>query len=563
MTIEQYWIIMAKQWKLVVVCFILVGLGTYIGTKLMVPLYQATALVQVSVQTQNNQADYNSLLASDQLVQTEAQLAVSDPVLRAVATHYHGMTAERLTSEVTATAKLNTQLFQIDVLDASPTRGAAIATDVATTLISQQLQVLRQNNLLAQQQLQQNLTSTQSQIDATTAQIASDSSRGYQANLGTLRTRLSRLQQYNSQWEISLAQLELVQAQSGNFLRIAQAAQPGLNPVRPNLLLNTGIGFLAGAFLGVLLAIMFELLNTRVRTPEELSQVLNWPVLATVWRTNASRKEEVINPDGQSVNSESYRILRTNVGFSAIDKPLRSLLVTSSLPKDGKSVIASNLAIFMAKAGKNTLLIDADLRRPTLHEKFALPAEKLGLSNVIMALSMSTNRYSPSLPAGTTDTQSFSLDPYVHSVGIPNLRIMPSGPLPPNPTELLDSKAMDRLFSAIAVYGAEIVIFDTPPIIGLSDASILASKVDGVLIVADITRANKKNLKQVKMLLTQAGAHVLGCVVNKEHHNHNKSPYSYYYQSNEQKMHNDSGKADEHSSVMLADALNHGEKQLR
>src|SRR5205807_7573447 len=109
-----------------------------------------------------------------------------------------------------------------------------------------------------------------------------------------------------------------------------------------------------------------------------------------------------------------------------------------------------------------------------------------------------------------------SLDPYMHSVGIPNLLVMPSGPLPPNPPELLDSKAMERLFTKIEDSGAEIVIIDTPPLLGLSDTSILVPKVDGTIVVVDITRTNKKHLRQLKAILTKAGSHVLGCVVNKQ-----------------------------------------------
>ncbi len=276
-----------------------------------------------------------------------------------------------------------------------------------------------------------------------------------------------------------------------------------------------------------------------VRTTEALAQLMGFPVLATVWRANSSNREDVINPTGHNANNESYRILRTNIGFSGIDKPLRSIMVTSAMPRDGKSVVAANLAIFMAKAGKNTLIIDADLRRPTVHEKFNLPGDKMGLSNAILALSSpaanqvtSQQFHSPTSPvrsAGAQTITNLALDPFVHAVGIPNLRVMPSGPLPPNPSELLDSKAMERLFTIIESSGAEVVIFDTPPLLGLSDASILASKVDGVLFVADITRANKKNLKQVKEQLVQVGAHVLGCVANKQRRGRSDKSDSYYY----------------------------------
>src|SRR5437868_15332748 len=106
MTLERYWTLLIKQWKLIVTCFVLVGLGTYIGSRLMTPLYQSSALVQVAISSGNSQADYSNLLASEQLVQTESQLAVSDPVLREVASHYKWLTVEQLSKEVTSSVRL-------------------------------------------------------------------------------------------------------------------------------------------------------------------------------------------------------------------------------------------------------------------------------------------------------------------------------------------------------------------------------------------------------------------------------------------------------------------------
>jgi len=209
---------------------------------------------------------------------------------------------------------------------------------------------------------------------------------------------------------------------------------------------------LVGALLGIVLAVLFEQLDTRVRTPEALTQLFDWTVLATIWR--ASAKEEIINPTGRGAYSEAYRILRTNIGFSGIDEPLHSLMVTSALPRDGKSVIATNLAIFMARAGKTTLLVDADLRRPRIHDLFGLAPDKMGLSNAILAFSMPSvpntpTYHMPRVPKSPTFQQSLattsqgldvltttnvSLGPFVHSVDTPNLWVMPTGPLPPNPS---------------------------------------------------------------------------------------------------------------------------------
>jgi len=540
MTFIHYWTILVKQWRIIILCFVLVGLGTYIGSKLQKPLYQSSALVQVVLRSSNNQSsDYTSLLASNQLVQTESQLAVSDPVLREVASHYNGLTVEELSKEVTTSVKLNTQLFEIDVLNPSPIRAATLANDVAATLIKRQIQAAQQVNNRSQQQIQQDLNSTQRQIDTITSQVATLKAQpDKQSQIAVLQTKLTGLQQHYNQWDTLLAQLVFTQSQNGDFLQVAQAAQPGITPVRPQILLNTAVGLILGLFLGMVLAILFEQVDTRVRTPEALADLLGWPILATVWRVDSAKKESIINPSGNSANAEAYRILRTNIGFSGIDKPLHSLVVTSAFPNDGKSTIAANLAIFMAKAGKNTILVDADLRRPTLQEKFGLPADKLGLSNAVLAFSLqdrpttSSNhlmRATSLQPMDALSTTNLSLQPFLHPVEMPNLWVMPAGPLPPNPSELLDSKAMDRLLLALTNCGAEIVIFDTSPLLGLSDASILVSKTDATLVVTDIARAKKGNLKQIKAVLAQAGANVLGSVVNKQPHKRTDSAYSYYY----------------------------------
>jgi len=461
MTIEKFLTIVVKRWWLVLLCFLTVGAGAYSGSMLMIPLYQSAALIQIAVRSSNNQGDYySSLLASEQLVQTEATLATSDPVLREVASHYPEMTVEQLSREVTAAPRLNTQLFEIDVQNPSPMQAATLANDVATTLIEQQTQVFQQNAV-----------------------------------------------------------------QGAVYLLVVQPAQPNFSPAQPHVLLNSAGGLVTGLLLGMLFAVLLGLLDTRVRTPEALTQLLGWPVLATIWRARSDR--EVFNPKRNNANFEAYRTLRTHIGFATIDKPVHTLVVTSATLRDGKSVVAANLAIFMARAGKKTLLIDADLRHPVQGDLFSIPVDSTGLSNAIGACS---------IPA----TARRSLDPFIHAVHISNLCVMPSGPLPLNPSELLDSKAMQYLIQALSNCGAEIVIFDTPPIPGLSDASIMASKVDGTLVVVDITRARKESLKQVKALLAQAGTRVLGCVINKQRRSRKNTIYSYSYGTDERKEENHS-----------------------
>lgn len=535
MTFAQYWAILIKQWKLIVICFVVVGSGSYAMSKLMTPLYQSSVLVEVAIRTVNNQADYNSLLASDQLVQTESQLATSDPVLREVASHNPGLSPDQLLKQMTSSPRPNTQLFDINVLDPNRDRAAALANDIAATLIKQQLQLTQQDNNRAQQQLQQDINSTLRQIDVLTARIASlQAQKGTLAQIAPLQAQLNGLQLHNTQWQTALAQLELTQAQNADFLRVVQPAQPGIRPVQPNTLLNTGVGLLAGLLLGMLLAIAFVQLDTRIRNADALGELLEWPVLATIWRAASSKKEDILNPTGQNANSEAYRILRTNIGFSSIDKPLRFVLVTSAAPHEGKSTVSANLAIFIAKAGRNVLLIDADLHRPVQHTLFGLAADKMGLSNAILAfgrgpVSAPIAAGDPtSQPSNVSKANGTLLEPFIHKVGIPHLWVMPSGPLPPSPSELLDSKSMQRLLTELTHSDIDTVIFDAPPVVGLSDTIILGSRVDGVIVVIDSSSTKKGSVKQLKTALIQSGIRVLGCVLNKQRLSRSDNVYSYY-----------------------------------
>jgi tyrosine-protein kinase len=540
MTIEKHLLALVKRWKLLVMCLVLLGLAAYIGSILMTPIYQSVALVQIAFKSNNNQSDLTSLLASDQLVQTEASLAVSDQVLHEVASHYPGLSVEQLSKHVSASPKNNTQLFEIDVQDPSPTRAAALANDIAATLIRQQIQLAQGSDVQAQQQIQQDLQKTHQQIDTISAQIAAlQAGNGSTTKLTSLKVQLNSLQLHYNQLQTAQTQLEMTNAQNDNFIRVAQPAQAPLKPALPNKPLNIGIGLLAGLIMGITLALLFEQLDTHIRTPDAITQLLGWPVLASIMR--AASGEEIVNPTGHNINVEQYRILRTNIGFSAIDKPLKTILVTSSTPQEGKSTIAANLAIFMARAGKKTLLIDADLRRPTQQKIFGLPAYAMGFTSAVLTCSTSdtlplsanhqpfTPSLSPMPQSSSNGKGATSLDAFVHTVNIPNLGVMPCGPIPPNPSELLDSQAMQRFFTILDNSAAEVTIIDSPPLLGLSDASILSSKVDGTLVVVDVTHAKKGHLKQLKAILEQAGANVIGCVINKHRRDRDRSIYSAYY----------------------------------
>ena len=453
MTLAQFCTALIKYWIVILICVVVVGAGAYLKGRSTTPIFQATALVQVSVGSGSTNLD--DLLASSQLIQTEVNLATSGPILREVASHYHNLSADDLATSVTVSAKPNALVFEIDVQNSSPTQAAALANDIAQTLIAQQTN------------LQKN----------------------------------------------SVRNDKVPPAQ---FLFLAQPALPPTAYIQPNTRLYGELGLAAGLLLGMLLAMLFDQIDPRIRTTKALLQEIPWPMLTSLQSTKEVK--HMVDPGWQDANTEAYNMLLTRIAFLSIKDPLRFILVTSPIAGDGKSAVAANLAITMAKAGKKTWLIDANLRDPILHEGFNLPVEKAGFTNALLAFTQNTVSSSSSKqqPDSNPPTDTcISLDPYLHSIAIPHLRLMPSGPLPPNPVELLSSKAMDLLYEALVKSEAEVIIFDAHALLGLSDTYTLLPRVDGTLLVIDITRATRRNLAEAKTLLTQLDTRILGCVVNR------------------------------------------------
>ena len=208
---------------------------------------------------------------------------------------------------------------------------------------------------------------------------------------------------------------------------------------------------------------------------------------------NPNNRETLIaltNP--RSPVAEAYRQLRTNIQFSTLDKPLRTLLVTSTSPEEGKSTTLANLAITIAQTGSTVILADCDLRRPTIHQLFGVK-NGTGLTSVLIDSSAKEFPFQDS--------------------GIPNLRLLPSGPLPPNPSELLGSRRMTELIDQLKEE-ADFVLFDSPPIVAVTDAAVLATKMDGVLLVIKAGTTKRELAKKAKDLLERVNANLLGVVLN-------------------------------------------------
>ncbi len=196
--------------------------------------------------------------------------------------------------------------------------------------------------------------------------------------------------------------------------------------------------------------------------------------------------------DPRSPAAEAYRTLRTNLTFAGLDKPIETLVVTSPAPGEGKSTTLANLAVTMAQGERRTILVDADLRRPSLHEIFEVPNSQ-GLTTMFV-------------------DQDALKEPPLAETGVENLLLLPSGPLPPNPADLLGSRRMEQVIAALRER-ADLVLFDAPPVIAVTDAAVLGTKVDGVLLVVRAGHTRREHAQRAKELLERVHVRVIGAVL--------------------------------------------------
>jgi capsular exopolysaccharide synthesis family protein len=288
---------------------------------------------------------------------------------------------------------------------------------------------------------------------------------------------------------------ELVRAGEASLTR--EAAVPGA-PFEPNLRRNVIVALGIGLLLGVALAFVREQLDDTVTSRSDLEAVTGGlPVLGIVPRPEQRRGREPVGlaaaEDPSSPMAEAYRTLRTAVQFLSVDRSLQTLLVTSPAVGDGKTTTVANLAVSVARADRKCAVLAGDLRRPRIHEVFGL-APQPGVTTVLL---------------GESDVET-ALQPVPGEEG---LSLLAAGEVPPNPSELLSSDAAAKIIAGLADTH-ELVLIDSPPVLPVTDALILAQQVDGVILVADARRTELADLSEAWQRLTQVGAPLVGTVLN-------------------------------------------------
>ncbi|WP_152974012.1 polysaccharide biosynthesis tyrosine autokinase [Levilinea saccharolytica] len=589
------------------------GVGGYIGSTYQTPMYQSATKFLVSRAPDQRVSDVG-YISDQQLALTYIQLLTTQPVLDAASAKV-GYKVDG--SQITGQLVRDTLLIQVTVEDSDANRAALIANSLISVLIDQNeiIQASRfaasEESLQAQlKQMEQQIAALQIEISLVSEQTQKDQQKEVNAQIKSLQEsilgvqkeisavspsgqttptpeqmnlikekelRLERLQstldfyqqiylnllngeistsnsqavdleqkrstltQYqqiysnllNSYESVRLARLR----NTPNVVQVEQA-EPAKRPIRPRPLTNAALGCTVGLLIAAGIIFLIEYLDNTIKSPEEIAQLFEAPVIGYIPEVKSSRSREALMSadEPRSPFAESLRSLRTNLEFSSVDKPLRVLLVTSGGPGEGKTTLAANLGMVMAQAGKRVIVVDADLRRPKLH-KFLGVNNRVGLSDIFL-----NHRTIQAITRPWRDS---------------DMGVITSGSLPPNPAELLASDKMRQFIEGLKEQ-CDIAIIDSPPIL-VADAAVLASRVDGVLVVMNPGKTDRNSGSATFEQLRRVNARVLGVIFNRIPANraeyyggyHHYSQYYSYYAASDGSTPPQSGRKRKETGEMI------------
>ena len=551
---EYFHLLWSWAW-LIVLTSALAGAITFLISTRQPPTYEASAWLLVSAPSTISGVDPTTGTNSMQtLTSTYSQMLTDPSVLAGVIQQLNlRTTPEELAQSISVEAPPNTQLLQITAEDSNPQRAAEIANAMARVFAAR-VQDLRsrryasiRDGLVAQvSDMEQQITSTSSQIAAMEQELSATGARNA-AVIGTqlaasatqtltaiepqrgaaatqtviaverqlavaatqttvavpatvepaaliqLQERLTQYRTLYSNLVLSYEQVRLAEEQASSNVVISETARVNAVPVRPRPLQSTLLALVAGTMLAVGVALVSEKLDDTVRNPDEIRSKFQLSILGIIAWQKTQEDEPIVLAEPRSPGAEAFRSLRTNLTYAAVDAPLRRILVTSPMAQDGKTTVASNLAMLLSQTERRVLLLDADLRRPQTHHRFGLQ-NRAGLSDLFVC------------PLD-------EIDSFINAIHPTKLAVITSGALPPNPAELLMSHTMRKILDRLN-HQFDLIVIDTPPLLTVTDAAALAPATDGVILVVRPGETKLGALKQALEQLRAVGARVLGVVLN-------------------------------------------------
>jgi capsular exopolysaccharide synthesis family protein len=478
-----------RKWVIALAAF-LVAAAALGASVLQTPIYQADA--RVFLEAPNSVFDSAGVQQlGTGVVQTEIQRMQSAPVRDAVRTKLG------TAPPVSVTQVGVTQVLQVSVKSPKP-RLAAQLTDAYVTAYIDYRRGQDTDELVAKSKgLQKVIDDLKAQVADLDAKAAAAPKPAGQPAAVPSPERDALISQ-EALFKQKLDQLGVdIPLANGDAQAVAPAAVP-TTPVSPRPLRNGVLGISVGLVLGIAAALLFEHLDDSIKTKDDLERaaprfsVLGMIPAVTSWKSR-SEARAISRVEPSSPAAEAYRSLRTSINFLGVDRAMRVIQVTSSNAGEGKTTTIANLAVALARAGERVVVVNCDLRRPRIHDFFGLP-DSVGFTNVFLG-EMPISSALQAVP------------------GEPNLRLLASGKLPPNPSELLSSPRTEQIFLALKNQGV-MVLIDCPPVLPVTDAAVLSSRVDGIVLVAAAGATTGKDLTRALELLGQVGAPIIGTVLN-------------------------------------------------
>ena len=489
---------------LIILAGLIAGAAAYFFSQRMTRIYESSTTVLVNEAPATKATDYSSVMMSEQLTSTYSKMMVTDNVLEEVEKELNlTMLLDDLKDLITVSAVTDTQLITVSVETTDPVLSANIANAVIN-VFAEQIQDI-QTSRYAQSEI-----SLKTQLDEMEAKLTAFENQSSYATTEDQRNQIdSKITQYRELYSNLLQSYESVrlsEAQSVSSVVQVASAKPETTPIKPKVLQNSLLAAVIGLLLASGVIVTREALDDTIKTPEEVSRKFHLPILGVINHHNPEKDAPITITDPRAPTSEAYRTLRTNVSYTSVDKPLRTIMVSSSEPGEGKSTTVCNLGVVLAQNGFNVIITDCDLRHPRVHKYFGLP-NRVGLSTLF------------SQPADM-------LNGARQSTSVENLTIISTGLLPPNPAELLGSQRMQNILGLMR-RSADIILLDTPPTLAVTDAAVLAPTLDGVIIVARPGKTRASALRMTVEQFRQVNARILGIVLNDI--DLRGKPYGYHY----------------------------------
>ena len=520
MELRQYLSLVGKWAWLIVLSVVIAGGGSYLASRSATPLYRTKTTLMVGRATQNPDPNTADMYTGQQLAYTYTQLVRREPVLNgAIEGLDLQMSWEALSNRVSANIIAQTQLLEISVIDSDPYRAKVLADAIAQQLILQSPTGTSANTQEEMAFIKSQLSELKNKVEDGQDEVNRLKQELDAANsasqIQNLQNQINVLETKISGWQSTYSQL-LISLQGGdvNALTVIEEATVPSTPISPNVKMNVLLASVIGIILAVGGVFLIEYLDDTIKTLEDIERTTKLPALGAIARIEGKGYPEKLialrEPLAPSV--ELYRSLRTNIQYSSVNKNVRTFLMTGPGPSEGKSVCLANLGVVMAQSNLKVIVVDADLRRPVQHEIFGL-ANGTGLSDVILHPNSGVNEY----------LQTTEMD---------NLRVLTSGPLPPNPAELLGSERMKEIIEELKAE-ADIVLFDSPPSLVVADAVILSTRVDGVIMINDVGHTRFNEARRAAEEMRRVQANLLGVVLNR--FSQERNGYYYYYQKDSQK----------------------------